>query len=110
MGLDMWLEGIDNGVRIGQLGYWRKHPDLHGFIVKEFAAGVDECQPIPLTVHQLQLMLVATMQDRLPETTGFFFGVSTGEDKQSTIDILTEAIRWVNESPFQREVFYQASW
>ena len=28
------------------LGYWRKHADLHGYIVKTFAKGVDECQKI----------------------------------------------------------------
>ena len=57
MGLDMYLEGrksrydkqeTEDGfplqTKVLELGYWRKHPNLHGYIVQEFADGVDECQ------------------------------------------------------------------
>lgn len=58
MGLDMYLSGrkylrygndqIEDGFRVEEkivrLGYWRKHPNLHGYIVKTFADDVDECQ------------------------------------------------------------------
>jgi len=63
MGLDMHLTGekyqwtdynnpennpMEDGFRVKsrqlELGYWRKHPNLHGYIVQEFAGGVDECQ------------------------------------------------------------------
>jgi len=59
MGLDMFLHGEKyfwghNGKRpkedgfevkehILELGYWRKHPNLHGYIVQTFADGKDEC-------------------------------------------------------------------
>jgi hypothetical protein len=32
------------GDRDREVGYWRKHPDLHGYIVETFADGVDACQ------------------------------------------------------------------
>jgi len=57
MGLDMYLQGErfrksnnrttleDFPLRkeVLEIGYWRKHPDLHGYIVKEFAEGKDDC-------------------------------------------------------------------
>ena len=108
MGLDMYLNGDDDG-SVTALGYWRKHPDLHGFIVIAFAGGVDECQEIPLTKENLEMVLKATEQDKLPHTTGYFFGTSFPEDKPETIEIISAAIKWLNESP-GRKVFYRASW
>jgi hypothetical protein len=56
MGLDMYLTGEkflmtrnleEDGFRLRsktlELGYWRKHPNLHGYIVQTFADGTDEC-------------------------------------------------------------------
>lgn len=93
-----------------ELGYWRKHPNLHGFIVQTFADGVDECQPIPLTAKDLERILEATKADTLPHTTGFFFGQSYPEQKQDTIQIITEALEWLNKAKPGRKVIYQASW
>lgn len=101
----------DNGVST-ELGYWRKHPNLHGFVVQTFADGVDECQDIPLTLENLETILEATEGDRLPCTTGFFFGQSYPEQKPDTIKILNEAIEWLKENEARpgRRVFYRASW
>lgn len=108
MGLDMYLYGKNKSEEI-QLGYWRKHPDLHGFIVQTFANGVDECQKIPLTKKDLQTILEATEIEALPHTEGFFFGVSQKEDRVVTIDILQKAIQWMQDDKSKR-VFYRASW
>ena len=110
MGLDMYLEGVNEDGTKNELGYWRKHPDLHGFFVKEFAGGVDECQKIPLTVDDLKKALNATVENTLPSTSGFFFGESQPEDCAETIKILSEAIKWVSEDGFARTIYYQASW
>lgn len=110
MGLDMYLCGTQEGGNSKELGYWRKHPDLHGFFVKEFAGGVDECQKIPLSVDNLKATLNATVEGTLPSTSGFFFGQSMAEDREPTIKILQEAIKWVSEDGFARIVYYQASW
>lgn len=67
MGLDMYLTGSkflftnwehpeknrkEDGIEIEsvrlRLAYWRKHPNLHGYIVQTFADGKDECQEIEL--------------------------------------------------------------
>jgi len=126
MGLDMYLNGkcfamydavtVEDGYpvteRILEVGYWRKHPDLHGYIVKEFANGVDECQPIPLEPEDIEVIIQAVESDSLPKTTGFFFGTSDDSRKEETLNILRKALTWVNtkKDGIIKSLVYQASW
>ena len=150
MGLDMSLygdkssntnekvDGFPLSSTTLDLGYWRKHANLHGFLVKTFADGKDECQRIHLSEEDLHNIIVALENDALyddGEVTGFFFGRSyfPGEsdqygsyDEQKTrdINVFTKALEWVkNAAPAQgkwgeddykwpeyRSVYYQASW
>lgn len=130
MGLDMYLEGDkffeswgEHKKREGKrgevkservdLGYWRKHFDLHGFIVKTFNGGEDDCRPIELDVDDLRQTLKAVEDDALPHTEDFFFGQSEYKNKkEETIQILNETIAWLSENvPGEwRSVEYCASW
>lgn len=133
MGLDMYLYAVPEEYRDPpkdykpeaiELGYWRKHPNLHGYIVQEFAGGRDECQEIPLSLADLEKILEAAERNKLPKTTGFFFGVSTPEDKEKTLIILRYAIMWMKERQWMADlalkpdsyilkaprIYYQASW
>lgn len=131
MGLDMYLngkkfiwtnwdkpelnpteDGFEVKERVLRLGYWRKHPNLHGYIVNTFADGVDECQEVDLSKEDLERILEAVEADTLPHTEGFFFGVSTAEDKPETIQILKNALKWLAtlEDGISKSVHYQASW
>lgn len=129
MGLDMQLNGEKyhwsygdkkppevDGFRVKEtileLGYWRKHPNLHGFIVNTFANGVDECQRIDLGPDQIRKIIQATIENNLPETTGFFFGVSTKDRDEETIIILRRSLEWLetSEPDVSRSIFYKASW
>ena len=119
MGLDMYLNGYDRVLSAmgkddnEELGYWRKHPNLHGYIVQTFAGGVDECQMIPLTRANLLDIINAVKAKRLPHTTGFFFGTSNDSNDVQTIEILMKALKWLDADPKaanRREIYYQASW
>jgi hypothetical protein len=128
MGLDMYLNGeryfMDGPppppgkpafkAEIYQLGYWRKHPNLHGYIVQEFADGKDECQKIPLGEDELIQIMDAVKANELPHTTGFFFAVSEGtaEERQEDLSILQTALEWLRtkDEGIWRSVCYQASW
>jgi hypothetical protein len=131
MGLDMSLYGVkffwsywdhpennrmEDGLKVSslevELGYWRKHPNLHGFIVQTFAGGVDKCQRIELDEKQLRQTLEAVLADELPHTEGFFFGESQSSDKGDSIKQLKAAIEWlmVEEKGVSRSVYYRASW
>lgn len=125
MGLDMYLIGdryfMNPERRRGELqserydlGYWRKHPNLHGFIVETFADGVDACQEIGLSVEDIRSIIDAVRDRQLPETTGFFFGESDDSDEQIGEDtqILEEALKWLEaeEPNVWKSVIYRASW
>lgn len=139
MGLDMYLTGekfltrqgttTEDGYPVKErhlaLGYWRKHPDLHGFIVQEFADGEDKCQRIDLDQEALRKILDAVKADALLHTKGFFFGSSgkpNSEDKEErkwyqerkadTTEILAKALDWLQteEKNVWRSVCYRASW
>lgn len=91
-----------------QLGYWRKHPNLHGFIVNTFANGNDDCKEIELEADALKQIIVAVKDRKLPETSGFFFGKSDDSDeaRKKDIKILTDALEWLeaaDEPPLELE-------
>lgn len=127
MGLDMYLEGRkslhhkrqEDGYTVSavtlDLGYWRKHPNLHGYIVENFAeSGEDDCKPIELCVENLQQIIAAVGERKLPPTEGFFFGTSDLSDEAVADDLkmLTGALNWLNSGPDDeyRSVQYVASW
>lgn len=96
-----------------ELAYWRKHPNLHGYIVQTYAGGVDECQEIPLDEAKLLDILTATQELTLPETTGFFFGTSDGTEREDDKEKLEKVLAWLREPDpegYVRTVFYGASW
>ena len=105
MGLDMYLR--DNSDET--IGYWRKHPNLHGYIVNTFADCVDECQRIELTIDNVRDILKVTIEDRLPTTNGFFFGTSQAEHRFETIEIFDRVLQDMQDDESYR-VYYQASW
>jgi len=120
MGLDMYLRGSkflwrnwndpeaerqEDGYRITDiridLGYWRKHPNLHGYIVEAFASGNDNCQEIELSVQDMRNIISAIKEQRLPFTEGFFFGQSNDSEEQRKLDvaIFEQAIEWLEAEP-----------
>lgn len=109
------------------IGYWRKHANLHGYIVERFADGRDDCQKIHLDADDLGHLIEVLENDEIyekGEVTGFFFGRSyfPGEEdgfgsyeeqKNRDIDIFTKARNWLmGNVPTSewRSVYYQASW
>ncbi|MCA9469442.1 MAG: hypothetical protein KC643_28915 [Nitrospira sp.] len=131
MGLDMYLDGdkylaldfdnpdntpTEDGYRLTnrtlRLGYWRKHPNLHGYIVNTFADGIDQCQRIDLSENDIEKIIDAVARDDLPHTEGFFFGASDGSEREETLRIFRDALQWLRttESNVFRSIYYQASW
>jgi hypothetical protein len=121
MGLDMYLTGRkllledydhpendrkEDGFFIRhvelELGYWRKHPDLHGYIVQAFAEGEDHCQAIDLSATDIGNIISAIKERRLPHTTGFFFGSSEDKEPDRDIAIFERALAWLGEGPTQK--------
>lgn len=131
MGLDMYLYGekyfftnwanpeenqTEDGFKVKEkkleIGYWRKHPNLHGYIVNNFNDGVDNCDPIEMNEACLRQTIEAIKSKSLPVTSGFFFGVSDEDDDAPSIEILEKALNWLTtkETNVSRSVIYKASW
>jgi len=106
------MDGFEVQEHVLQLGYWRKHPNLHGAIVQMFADGKDECQDIYLDKEKLEKLIQAVKDNNLPETEGFFFGKSEDPNEQNTIEQLEGALKWLQtkEHNVSRSVVYRASW
>ena len=146
MGLDMYLVGhhyntryvddvprpmLDDKYHIESmtidLGYWRKHADLHGYIVDTFAKGVDNCMEIELSEESLDKIILAIQNNNLKKDhSGFFFGNSTDngyyneKEKERAISIFQKAKTFLQEGAkmleasnlymHPRYVSYRASW
>lgn len=140
MGLDMMLygdkssydknetvDGFPVSTVLLDMGYWRKHANLHGYIVDRFANGEDECQKIYLDWEDLNEIVTALEEDALynEPVTGFFFGRSYfpgekdeygsyEEQKARDIDLFMKARNWLmsnySKKDEYRSVYYQASW
>lgn len=91
MGLDMYISDKDHQ----QIAYWRKHPDLHGFIVNMFAGGIDDCSRVWINAECVKIIISAVNQNRLPKTTGTFFGYSDSPFQGDTIEKLQNVLAYL---------------
>lgn len=93
MGLDQFAYSIDSEGNKVELAYWRKHPNLQGWMenlweskgrpgLGEINADGDamvnvgdfNCVPVELTYEDLDGLERDIQQNRMPQTVGFFFG------------------------------------
>ena len=107
MGLDMfaWRVAKDDAIgdfeiakdgdgqsKVEEMFYWRKHHDLHGWMERLYRdkGGSKEsfnCVPVRLTKTDLDLLEHAVLNNKLPETTGFFFGDNPPDEDSMKLDM-----------------------
>ena len=122
MGLDMYAfataERIAAAVDFpepkvtAELHYWRKHPDLHGWMQKLYVAkgGADEefnLSPVVLDGADLAALEAAIKGDELPKTSGFFFGESDESMRDDDLAFVREARKAISDG---KTVYYVAWW
>ena len=95
-----------------ELAYWRKHPNLHGWMKKLWEAkgnsGEFNGDELELTWADLDELELAVNERRLPATSGFFFG-SDADQHYYENDL--EFIRNARAELFcGLKVFYNSSW
>ncbi len=111
------VDGFEVSEQVLDLGTWRKFAPLHKFIVKKFAKGEDNCQPIHLVAEDLRKIAKALRKNELPKNDdchGFFFGGDEWWDElRSEADehakLFDKAADWSESNSFNT-VTYQASW
>jgi len=105
---------IDYGntiVKTEEVAYWRKHPDLHGWMQKlyEEKGGEDKSfngDVVVLTLADLDRLEDDILGENLPKTSGFFFGESGGISLQD-LQFVLDARKAIQEGD---TVFYDSSW
>ena len=96
-----------------EIAYWRKHPNLHGWMEKLAHEKGLEYQTfngveLELTWEDLVILERAVIHGQLPETVGFFFG-NDSDDEYREQDL--EFIRQARAELFVGlKVFYNSSW
>lgn len=105
MGLDMFAltttETLASEVdfeneRHQELHYWRKHPNLHGWMEdlyrdKGGSANSFNCVNLALTAPDLDRLEADIRQRQLPKTSGFFFGESDGSETRDDLSFVAKA-------------------
>ena len=92
--------------------YWRKHPDLQGWMenlyrAKGGSAEEFNCQPVLIEAEDLDRLEEAVEQGTLPTTEGFFFGRSQPEDREATLEFIAKARAVMKEGSY---VAYDSWW
>jgi hypothetical protein len=75
-----------------ELHYWRKHPNLHGWMEQLYCekggSNADfNCGAVQLNLADLDLLEADIREQRLPRTGGFFFGASDGSKSEMEDDL-----------------------
>ena len=98
-----------------ELFYWRKHPNLHGWMNNlyerkggsQFQWGSFNGATLRLTFKDLDLLEIDVEADALPPTEGFFFGESGPADKELDRGFIAKARAALKEGQF---LYYYSSW
>ena len=95
-----------------EIHYWRKHPNLHGWMEQLYRLkGGEEASfnvvNLELTSDDLDQLEQAIIRKTLPFTAGFFFGESDGSEVEDDLAFIAEA-RDALEAGYS--VFYSSWW
>ena len=93
MGLDQYAMTIDKEGNKTEIAYWRKHPNLQGFMENLWESkgrpgdrnennimGDFNCIPVELDYDDLAELESAVTNGELPSTGGFFFGDNADDE------------------------------
>lgn len=106
MGLDMYAvtrvgqlpAAVDfaDGPGDSELCYWRKHPNLHGWMERLYRdkggkEPVFNCANVALAQEDLDRLEADIRAGSLPPTSGFFFGASDGSERDDDLSFIAKA-------------------
>jgi len=91
---DFKVRSEDDGRgELQELAYWRKHHDLHGWMERLYRAkgGTKpsfNCVPVRLTNEDLDALMLDVVNNKLPQTTGFFSGENPPDNESIKNDLM----------------------
>lgn len=119
---EYWAEGefvdgkyVSSKPEPKELAYWRKHPNLQGWMERRWRQQNPDVQNInfngvelELTWEDLDLLEQAVKKRQLPSTRGFFFGEDSDQHyAKQDLEFINEARTAILEGD---RVFYNSSW
>lgn len=122
MGLDMYAYArkgklpapcdFDQDETDERLHYWRKHPDLHGWMFDLYMEKGGNslqfnCDTVELTAADLDRLEEAITGQKLPNTQGFFFGESSADDAADDLAFVKKAREAIGAG---KAVYYTSWW
>lgn len=123
MGLDMYAFSMKakpetevdfslKNVEQNELHYWRKHPNLHGWMqnLYDMKGGTSDSfngDCVVLDSEDLDNLEADIKEGNLPDTSGFFFGNSNGEENEDDLKFIEEARRAIADG---LTVYYTSWW
>jgi hypothetical protein len=95
-----------------QIFYWRKHPNLHGWMERLYEAkggSADKfnCVPVRLDAADIDALEQTIKAKALPETAGFVFGESDGSETEENLHFVRKARDALTAG---KRVFYTSWW
>lgn len=95
-----------------QIAYWRKHPNLHGYMEDLYYAKGGKAESfnvvaVRVDAEDLDNLEAVVKADNLPYTEGFFFGASAPEDKELDLKFIEDARAAIANG---ENVFYTSWW
>lgn len=107
--VDLDLKTIEG---IAEIHYWRKHPNLHGFMRELYfrkggTSEVFDLNPVVLTLEDLDDLEAAILDNTLPRTSGFFFGESDGSEREDDLAFIDKARQAIGVG---KAIIYDSWW
>lgn len=95
-----------------EIAYWRKHPDLHGWMEQLYRkkGGTETSfngDPVLLTEEDIDDLKITVLTRSLPSTSGFFFGDSKQEINFEDLEFIEKAKQAIKEG---YTLYYDSSW
>ena len=112
MGLDQYAMARKEGQEDQEISYWRKHPNLQGWMEQLYrekgGEGEFNCVDVELNAANLDQLEYDLQFNQLPETQGFFFG-DNSDDYYSWQDreFIANAREYIREG---YKVIYTSWW
>ena len=117
MGLDQfayvhYVKGLTGEPAREEFAYWRKHPNLQGWMEKLYAekGGTEcfNCVPVELTLEDLDRLEADINSSNLPTTAGFFYGGNADNYyKESDLEFIRQAREYIKNG---NRVEYSSWW
>jgi len=95
-----------------EIHYWRKHPNLHGWMENlYYSKGGNRdsfnCTNLLLNIDDLNNLEYDISNNNLPQTAGFFFGTTNGDEVEDDLQFVRNAKEAIAEG---YSVYYSSWW